>query len=158
MRFLLALCAALLAFAFTPPAASATTFACGSTWCGGTDGTWWQQLSPASKLAVVQSSIAAYQLAYNLGQFDTLSAWATAYESETDRQPAQNFRAALEKKTATFSKSPSAYVVAIDRFYQTYPSKLPLKVAGVLRCLQDRPEATCDRVGKSDLLPWPTGI
>ncbi|MBV8490819.1 MAG: hypothetical protein JO199_09860, partial [Candidatus Eremiobacteraeota bacterium] len=108
--------------------------------------------------AVVQSAIATYELAYNLGQFDTLSAWLTAYERDNDRQAAASFRKALSSKNVTFSQSASAYVAAIDRFYKTYPAKLPLKVTAVLRCLADHPQATCDQVGTSNLLPWPTGI
>ena len=128
-------------------------------WCGGADGVWWAQLGPAAKLAAVQGMIAAYELAYNEGQFTTVSYWVTAYENDNDQSAASKLHALIVKdRGASFSKSPSAYVAGIDLFYKRYPAKRLLKVVGVLRCLRDHPEATCDEVGKSPLLPWPTGV
>jgi hypothetical protein len=127
-------------------------------WCGGTDGTWWRHLSAQAKTSVVQGMIAAYELAYGLGQFNMYSDWLTAYQSDPDKKAASQFIGAVRAgKGPTFSKSTASYVAAIDNFYQRYPAKIAFKVTGLLRCLQDRPEATCDEIGKSELLPWPTG-
>ena len=128
-------------------------------WCGGTDGTWWRHLPAAAKAPVVAGAIAAYELAYNEGQFNTMSDFVTAYSSDTDRKADSQFHHLVAgDRGVTFGKSVPEYVAAIDRFYKTYPAKINLKIVGVLRCLRDRAEASCDEVGKSDLLPWPTGV
>jgi hypothetical protein len=127
-------------------------------WCGGSDGTWWRRLPAAAKAPVVQGMIAAYELAYNQGQFDTVSAWVTAYEDDRNEAASKKFHALVAGRGVTFSQSTPVYVAAIDRFYARYPAKRALKVMGVLRCLRDNPEASCDQVGTSLLLPWPTGV
>jgi hypothetical protein len=127
-------------------------------WCGSSDGKWWQQLSAQAKTAVVTGMISSYELAYGLAEFSMYSYWLTVYESDPDQQRKSQYRKVmLADKGPVFSKSAASYVAAINSFYARYPAKINFKVTGLLRCLQDHPEATCDEIGKSDLLPWPTG-
>lgn len=130
--------------------------------CGGLDGVWWQRLPKDAKLPVVQGMIASYQSAFDLGQFDLYSSYLTAYKDDHNAAASAAFHRGLSRpiEDGTFSKSAATYVAAIDHFYATYPSKLMLNVAEVMRCLMDKPMFSCDYVGKFDqggLLPWPTG-
>jgi hypothetical protein len=127
-------------------------------WCDGFDGAWWQRLPAAAKLPVVQGMISSYEAAYGLALFNGYSAMLDASQSGTASKDAlAMLRAERSVKEPAFSKSMTAYVASIDAFYKKYPGKIRLNVTGVLRCLQDNPEASCDKVGTSMLLPWPTG-
>ena len=124
------------------------------------DGTWWQHLSPSSKGAVAEAMISSYIAGYRLAKFNDYSSWLDAYGTGTatsaDKAFLQRYRSA-ENAIPVFDQSPSTYVAAIDRFYQKYPSKRTLELAGVLRCLTAHAEFSCDQVGRAMLLPWPTG-
>jgi len=154
--------AALLACAAVPVTSRAATPAWNCPmmrgWCGGTDGTWWRRLPVAAKAPVVQGMIAAYELAYNQGQFDTMTAWLTGYENDNNVAAARAMHARVVQDRVAFSRSLAFYVASVDRFYARYPARRALKVMGVLRCLRDNPEASCVEVGTALLLPWPTGI
>ncbi len=124
------------------------------------DGTWWQHLNPSSKQAVAEGMIASYIAGYRLAQFNDYSDWLDTYGSGKETGADKAFLARFRSETngvPVFNESPSAYAAAIDRFYEKYPSKRSLEVAGVLRCLAAHAEFSCDTVGSSELLPWPTG-
>lgn len=124
------------------------------------DGTWWQHLPASAKPLVAEGMISSYIAGYRLGRFNTYSDWLTAYGAGRQTQASTRFLASLRSPGGgdpIFDKSVSAYAAAIDRFYRLYPSKRALEVAGVLRCLASHSRASCDEVGRADLLPWATG-
>lgn len=122
------------------------------------DGTWWQHLTASQKQAAAAGMISSYIAGYRLAQFELYSDWLTAYESGTPTKNDKAFLAEFRRVSPpVFSGTTSAYVAAIDRFYAKYPSKRNLEIGGVLRCLAAHAQASCDEVGRSALLPWPTG-
>jgi hypothetical protein len=124
------------------------------------DGSWWQHLTPSSRQAAAEAMISSYIAGYRLGRFNSYGDWLDAYgtgpQTSADKMFLERFRSA-QSAIPRFSESPAAYVAAIDAFYARYPSKRSLALSGVLRCLQDHPEFSCTVVGRSQLLPWPTG-
>ena len=129
--------------------------------CTGIDGSWWQRLPAAEKPAVLKGMIASYIAAYDLAKFNVYASYLTVYDNSANQKRMSEFisrfRTARQNRIPEFSQSLSHYVAAIDRFYARYPAKRPLDVTGLLRCLRDHAEFSCERVGKSMLLPWPTG-
>ncbi len=124
------------------------------------DGTWWRSLPASSKQAVAEGMISSYIAGYRLAQFNDVSVWIDSYGSGSETSADKAFLARFRSEQngiPVFNESPSAYAAAIDRFYERYPSKRTLEVAGVLRCLAAHAEFSCDVVGRSTLLPWPTG-
>lgn len=124
------------------------------------DGAWWQRLSASQKPAVTEAMIASYLAGYRLAQFNFYSEWLSVYGTGTptamDRAFLKRFRNA-SADAPEFDRTTSEYVAAIDRFYRIYPRRRTLELGGVLRCLNAHAEFSCDVVGRSDLLPWPTG-
>ncbi|MGH7737684.1 MAG: hypothetical protein ACREMP_07435 [Candidatus Tyrphobacter sp.] len=122
------------------------------------DAAWWQHLSPSSKPSVAEGMISSYIAGFRLARFNVYSMWLDAYgtgpQTRADKAFLKYFRSI---DAPAFNESPSAYASAIDRFYRKYPSKRRLEVAGVLRCLAAHAQFSCDTVGRSMLLPWPTG-
>ncbi len=149
------LIAATLVLAVHAPSLSATQgWNCpmARAWCGSTDGVSWQHLSAQAKTSVVAGMISAYELAYDLARFNMYSYWLSAYVHDPDKKAQSQFgKVYLADKGPVFSTSTVSYVAAIDNFYARYPAKITFKVTGLLRCLQDHPEATCDEMGKRDL-------
>lgn len=122
------------------------------------DGTWWQHLDASQKQAAAQGMIASYIAGYRLAEFNVYGDWLDVYGMGTPTMADKAFLARFrEESVPVFDGTASGYVAAIDRFYQKYPSKRALELAGVLRCLAARAEFSCDEVGRSALLPWPTG-
>ncbi len=124
------------------------------------DGSWWLKLPSSAKTPVAEGMISSYMAGYRLGQFFLYSDWLTAYGDGPETPTDKRFLASLRSQfngAPTYSGTPASYAAAISHFYDKYPAKRTLEVAGVLRCLMNHPEATCDVVGRSELLPWPTG-
>lgn len=152
---------AILLMAPVAIALAATPEWCSGARCGGADGVWWQRLPPATKVPIVEGMISSYESAFDLGQFNEYSSYLGVYGNDANQQRMTNFinrlRTSRRNRLPTFSKSSTAYVAAIDRFYARYPLKRALDVSEVLRCLRDQAQISCDTVGRSIVLPWPTG-
>lgn len=157
---LFALIVTVLLAARPPAAFAAVPEWCSGARCGGADGAWWQRLPRATRVPVVAGMISSYESAWDLGQFFEYSSYLSVYGNDADQKRIRAFVKRWQQKRngpPVFSKSTAAYVAAIDRFYARYPSKLQLDVSEVLRCLRNGAQISCDTVGRSVVLPWPTG-
>lgn len=120
------------------------------------DSVWWNGLSQDEQIVAVEGAIDSYQQGYTNGAIalsGTVHDYMLQHVKVSDRDSiATAMYHALDKMpkmTPIFSKTFGTYIHGISDFYSNFPDASKVTIGGIVVCLADKPERSCEQVAKA---------